>query len=230
MTWREGDRTVSVFSEISRWNIIPAVATVESCPKVVQTPSLPWSIVSTTAFAEIKHFAVLYSPQMWPEFTFCCRTALGSHTDTHVLWNNAWCRATSLTTHVCSSSLFFLFHHMWQFCSLRQIKAFVSRICKVNKSMSIFSICLDLWARYNSQFCRYERGETIRDHLCRESSEIKTSRFRRRKSLAMHDLLPNPKNALSRIADWISHGREGTRTCFHSECQFCNTGTKWNGI
>ena len=36
---------------------------------------------------------------------------------------------------------------MWQFCSLRQIKAFVSRICKVNKSMSIFSICLDLWAR-----------------------------------------------------------------------------------
>ena len=227
MTWREGDRTVSVFSEISRWNIIPAVATVESCPKVVQTPSLPWSIVPQLLLQKLSilQFSTFLKCDLSSHFAAELHLAL---TDTHVLWNNAWCRATSLTTHVCSSSLFFLFHHMWQFCSLRQIKAFVSRICKVNKSMSIFSICLDLWARYNSQFCRYERGETIRDHLCRESSEIKTSRFRRRKSLAMHDLLP--KNALSRIADWISHGREGTRTCFHSECQFCNTGAKWNGI
>ena len=229
MTWREGDRTVSVFSEISRWNIIPRSpqsSPVQKLSKRQASPDLssPQLLLQKLS---ILQFSTLLKCDLSSYFAAELHLALR---DTCVRWNNAWCRATSLTTHVCSSSLFFLFHHMWQFCSLRQIKAFVSRICKVNKSMSIFSICLDLWARYNSQFCRYERGETIRDHLCRESSEIKTSRFRRRKSLAMHDLLPIPKNALSRIADWISHGREGTRTCFHSECQFCNTGAKWSGI
>ena len=76
--------------------------------------------------------------------------------------------------------------------------------------MSIFSICLDLWVRYNSQFCWYEawwnESGPLVPNWNRELRKIRRSRFSSEQKSPDARSASDPKNALSRIVGWVSLG------------------------
>ena len=169
-----------------------------------------------TAFAEIEDFALLYSLcctillfDISRRLLQCCIWLLS-----HVLLQQ--CSALEVFGDTCLFVALFV-PHMWHhpLPALRQIKAFILRFVK-STNQCLFSpfvlICeWDIIPNFADM-----SGETRRGHLCR----IETENYWKsenpdcgRKSLPMHDLLPSPKNALSRIVGWVS------ATCFSSECK-----------
>ena len=87
--------------------------------------------------------------------------------------------------------------------------------------MSIFSICLDLWVRYNSQFCWYEwwnEAGPLVPNWNRELRKIWKSRFCLAKVSRCTICFRAPKMLCREL--WVGFQLGSKHTCFYSECKF----------